>query len=209
MKIYTIIFALFISLSGFSQLSEKKILFKGDSLWYASTGNILFSSVNKGKNWDTAFAKTNRADTIFFYSDFDTTKNIFIADQKTIFIFGWDGTMHFKTILYSSSDCGKSWSKNKFVAENGVVGVSYFHKISPNRFFLDCRYGAYLISDDCGKTWYQNRLTNEKSGCRDERFIFNSNGYISLGFYTDKKCLEKVIVTSPDGGLTWIKEIRD
>jgi photosystem II stability/assembly factor-like uncharacterized protein len=199
------LFFFLLSFSGFSQSVEKKILFKGDSIWYASENQSLYSSTTKGQTWDTIFAKRNLTDTVFFNGALDTATNVFISGQKTLFVFGWDGTMHYKTILYSSSDCGKSWSKIKTVAANGTVDVHYFHKISESNFLLDCRNGYYLYSEDRGKTWIPHNLMTDAIICRDEKIFFAPDGIITYGYFRDKKCKHKIRLYTFDGGKTWVR----
>jgi photosystem II stability/assembly factor-like uncharacterized protein len=197
------LFFLLISISGFSQSVERKILFKGDSIWYAAENQSLYSSTTKGQTWDTIFAKRNQTDTVFFNGALDTATNVFIADQKTLFVFGWDGTMHYKTILYCSSDCGKTWNRSTVYAENGIIGVHYLHKISGNHFFLDCRHGNYMLTFDNGKTWVKKRVTEEKHTCNEGEFIFGDFGYIYYSYITGKNCRVSVNLISKDGGIIW------
>jgi hypothetical protein len=257
MRFRIFIFILSISTFGFSQTTGNKILFQGDSIWYAAQNNFLFSSIDKGKKWDTIFAKNklfgnisstldldstkkvfnpfNRPlfivdttfsvenfdtlpnvfnsidrvipalDTVFFSGAFDTATNIFIPDQRTIFIFGWDGTMLYKTILYCSSDCGKTWSKFSVRAESGLVGVKYLHKISLSQFFLDCRNGSFAVTVNSGKKWNYDDLVQDNHGCiKDENFLFDTNGEIRYGYILKlPENTERVDLLSKDGGLTW------
>lgn len=204
MKFCLFIVFLFISSVGFSQNSGgRRILFKGDSLWYAAENQMLFSSTMKGINWDTIFANRNQTDTVFFNGALDTATNVFISDQKTLFVFAWDGTRHYKTILYSSSDYGKTWVKISIQALHGVVGVNYFHKISPDKFFLDCRSGHYAMSDDAGKTWKTKCVMDGKYRCADERFIFHENGDITFVYSKGQKCKFRRMALSRDNGVTW------
>ncbi|MDQ3109769.1 MAG: hypothetical protein M3R17_07720 [Bacteroidota bacterium] len=186
-----------------SQETQKRILFRSDSTWYAAADQILFSSTNKGANWDTIFAKKSPADTVFFNGALDTATNVFISDAKTIFIFGWDGTMHFKTILFCSSDYGKTWTKTIFYATAGVVGVKYLHKISDTQFFLERRGENYSVTTDSGKTWKNNVIFNSKHGGKDERFTFLENGEIRYSYYRSRERKHKTVLSSKDGGLTW------
>lgn len=202
MKVAALLLFLVISLSSFSQEIYKRILYLGDSVWYAGENQILFSSIDKGISWDTIFANKSQTDTTFFYGVLDTATNVFISDQQTLFVFGWDGTSHHKTILYSSSDSGKTWNKSSIYAHQGIVGVKYFHKISPTKFFLDCRSGSYALTTNSGKTWKTNGLINGYS-CADERFKFLPNGNITYSYGHGTRCAIKATFISKDGGLTW------
>lgn len=204
MKFAAMLF-LFISLNSFSQETQKRILFRGDSIWYAGENQLLFSSTNKGVSWDTAFAKTNPLDTFFINGVLDTATNVFISDQRTLFVFGWDGTMHYKTILYSSFDHGKTWNKLSVYANQGLVGVKYLHKVSQSYFILDRRKGLYSVTEDSGKTWKSQLIWNDKYSCADEGLTFLDNGHITYSFSRGQKCKHKVIMVSVDNGKTWIK----
>lgn len=199
------LFMILFPLCAFAQETQKRILYRGDSLWYAGENQLLLSSTDKGISWDTIFAK-NSLDTIFFNGELDTATNVFISDQRTLFVFGWDGTMHYKTVLYSSTDCGKSWSKTAMHFMYGVIGVKYLHKISSTHFFLEGRNAHYLISEDAGKTWTSKSVAIEKFGCPDERFKFHPNGIISYGYHKGSCVQRRIVRTSNDGGKTWSKE---
>src|ERR1041385_874215 len=123
---FRFLFLLLLTTPVFSQ-AEKKILFHGDSLWYAGEGNLLFASHDKGISWDTIFSKPKTGQPVFFYGAFDTATNVFISGQRIIFIFGWDGTMHNRTILFCTSDYGKTWNKSELYSFNGAVGVKYLY----------------------------------------------------------------------------------
>lgn len=211
MKFSTFILFLFISIFGFSQNSEKKILFKGTSLWYAAENQLLFSTNDEGKNWDTIFEKRNFKSIVFFNGEFDTATNVFISDQRTLFVFGWDGTMHYQTKLYSSLDCGKTWNETQFQGIDGVVGVKYFHKIASEKFFLYLRDGRYAISNDSGKSWTYKIIHpmnflhhfGKKYYCFDDFVQFNPNGEMRISCARDKKCMKRKNMRSTDGGITW------
>lgn len=165
----------------------------------------MFSSMDKGASWDTIFEKRNQIDNVFFYGNFDTATNVFISDQRTLFVFGWDGTMHYKTILYSSSDGGNTWNNLSVYANQGLIGVKYLHKVSETYFILDLRRGLYSISEDAGKTWKTELIWNDKYSCADERLTFLENGDITYTFSSGQECKHKVTMVSKDNGKTWIK----
>ncbi|CAN5757084.1 hypothetical protein BH11BAC7_BH11BAC7_30050 [soil metagenome] len=187
---------LFIPFPSPSQETQKRILFRSDSTWYAADDQLLFSSNDKGVSWDTIFAKKSPADTVFFYGALDTATNVFISDAKTLFVFGWDGTMHYKTILFCSSDYGKTWNKHIFPGNSGSLGTKYLHKINADQFFLDCRKGDYYLTSDTGKTWIRHTMIKQKNTSADEHFTFHKNGDITFEYLEGKK-------RSRDGGNTW------
>jgi photosystem II stability/assembly factor-like uncharacterized protein len=197
---------LFLSITCFSQETQKRILFRGDSIWYAGENQALFSSTNKGASWDTVFAKRNPQDTVFFQGVLDTATNVFIADQRTLFVFGWDGTMLRKTILFSSADGGKTWNKNAFYSSTGILGVKYLHKNAAGDYFLYKRRGYYVYSTDSGKTWEERSIVTSKFGCFDERVIIKPGGEMIIGFSRDKECKTRTMMHSLDGGKTWQKK---
>lgn len=204
-KFVALFFFLLISIPSFSQETQKRILFRGDSIWYAGENQILFSSTNKGVSWDTIFAKRNPPDTVFFMSVFDTATNVFIGDQRTLFVFGWDGSMHRQTILFSSSDCGKTWSKATFYTFASVVGVKYLHKSSPGNYFIYLHRNTYVFSADSGKTWKKSVMHQDKFGCFDERVVIKADGEMTIGFSADKECKTRTMLHSLDGGKTWTR----
>jgi hypothetical protein len=200
---------LLLSITCNSQETQKRILFHSDSIWYAGENQLLFSSTDKGVSWDTIFAKRNPQDTVFFMGVLDTATNVFISDQRTLFVFGWDGTMHRKTILYSSSDGGKMWSKTEVYNNFGVLGVKNLHMISPTQFFLERRRGHYATTLNAGKTWkmeyiIQDTYSPGKYSCADELFTFHTNGNITYSYSPGTKCKSTVKYISHDGGLTWV-----
>jgi hypothetical protein len=204
MKIQALLLFLIISLSSFSQETQKRILFRGDSTWYAAENQILFSSENKGISWDTILAKRS-SDTVFFSGILDTATNVFISDQRTLFVFAWDGTMHYGTFLFCSSDRGKSWNKSTMLAFNGIIGVKYLHKVSSTYFILDRRSGYYSITEDAGHSWKNKCAVTDKFSCADEKLTFLENGHITFRYSRGQKCKDKFLVISTDNGKTWIQ----
>ena len=197
----SILFSVFLP----AQETGKRIFFRNDSLWYAGQNHTLLSSVDKGLSWDTVFGKENFAGPVFFNGGFDTSSNVFVFDAKTIFIFGWDGTMHNKTILFCSSDYGKTWRKSVHSSMNGVVGVKYLHVNSPTEYFLYLRNGYYVYSEDAGNTWQNKSIVATGSGCFDDRFEI-AGGVLQIGYSRDKDCKSRTIMFSADGGKTWNKK---
>ncbi len=197
------LFFIFISTVGFAQTAEKKILFRGDSIWYASQKQFLFSSTDKGEKWDTVFGKRDSVEIVFFDGELDTASNVFISDQHTVFVFGWDGTMLYQTILYCSSDCGKTWRKSKLNSRNGQVGVRYLHRISSQQFFIYLRNGYYAISQDAGKTWEQKCMVTDKYGCFDNQVSYGTKGKMYIRYSRSRNCSKWEKLYSTDGGITW------
>jgi photosystem II stability/assembly factor-like uncharacterized protein len=191
-----------------SSQTEKRILFQSDSTWYAAFDQLLFSSTNKGISWDTIFAKRNPTDTVFFNGPLDTATNVFIPDAKTLFVFGWDGTMHYKTILYSSTDGGKTWNKSWFYTNAGNVGVKYMHKVSASYFIMDRRQGQYSVTEDAGKTWKNKCVMTDKFSCADERLTFHQNGDITYQYSRGQECRFKRVMVSRDNGKTWVNDSK-
>jgi photosystem II stability/assembly factor-like uncharacterized protein len=200
-----IVLFILLSVTCSSQEPTKRILFRSDSTWYAAADQLLFSSSDKGASWDTIFAKRTPTDTVFFNGSLDTATNVFISDAKTLFVFGWDGTIHNKTVLYSSADGGKTWNKAVFYIKGGFVGVKYLHKTVGSRFFLEGREGYYFVTDDYGKTWVKKHVMNYSYffTCTDDRFIFRGNGDITYGYSIEIDCEGRVATISKDGGKTW------
>lgn len=203
-KQITFLFLILFPSLAFSQETQKRILFTGDSIWYAGENQMLFSTTDKGKSWDTIFAK-NSLDTVFIIGILDTATNVFISDQRTLFVFCWDGTMHRKTILFCSSDGGKSWNKTMVYAQYGVVGVKYIHKVSSTHFILDCRQGYYAFTEDAGKTWKSKCIMHGKYSCPDERLTYHPNGDITFSFSLGQQCKHKEMMLSQDYGKSWVK----
>jgi hypothetical protein len=203
-KYFFYFFLFLIPTISFSQEAEKKILFHSDSIWYASQNHVLFSSINKGEKWDTIFGKRDSTEIVFFEGDLDTARNVFISDQHTIFVFGWDGTMLYKTILYCSSDGGKTWNKSIVLGYHGTIGVKYLHKISSGSFFLYLRNGFYVFSQDAGKTWTRKCMTiRQKFKDFDPQVSYKANGDMYLHFTANHEL--HLLVYSTDGGITWFE----
>lgn len=163
---------------------------------------MLLSSVDKGQHWDTIFGKRDSNEVVFFEGDLDTARNVFISDQHTLFVFGWDGTMLYQTFLYCSSDGGKTWNKTILRGYNGTVGVKYLHKISPTSFFIYLRNGFYAYSQDAGKTWTRKCMTiREKFVNFDSQVSYDANGMMFVHFEGNHP--RYLIAYSTDGGITW------
>jgi photosystem II stability/assembly factor-like uncharacterized protein len=197
---FRFLFLLLLTTPAFSQ-GEKKILFRGDSVWYSGEGNLFFISRDKGIKWDTIFSKPQSDQPVFFYGAFDTATNVFISDQRTVFLFGWDGTMHNKTILFCSSDYGKTWSKSVHNSRDGVVGVKYLHPSLPGIFFLDLRDGYIGVSNDYGKTWKEKNIS-KKYHCYSMLEVYE-DGTLGITAFRDKKCTQVVMLESKNNGATW------
>ena len=204
MKSAVLLFSLLFSAFLPAQETGRRIFFRSDSLWYAGQNHVLLSSVNKGLSWDTVFGKEIFTEPVFFNGGFDTSSNVYVFDAKTIFIFGWDGTMHNKTILFSTSDYGKTWNRSVHNSINGVVGVKYL-QVSSTGYFLYLRNGYYDFSEDGGKTWQQKCMVDHKFGCFDDRFKL-VNGTMTIGYSRDKACKTRTILYSHDGGKTWRRD---
>jgi hypothetical protein len=205
MKIQALLLFLVISLSSFSQETQKRILFRGDSLWYAAQEQVLFSSADQGVNWDTIFYKKNQVGFLFFNGVFDTATNIYIADQLTIFVFGWDGTMLYTTVISSSFDGGKTWKRDPLVANNGLVGIKYMYQASPGNYFIYLREGDYAVINNSEKRWQLKKMPKQFH-CYQETVSVNKAGEIRVKCFADKKCTQPVLLISKDGGATWISD---
>ncbi|MFB6226631.1 MAG: WD40/YVTN/BNR-like repeat-containing protein [Candidatus Paceibacteria bacterium] len=148
-----------------------------DALYWASRGNGLYYSYNKGQAWQKA---TGPLEGKFVY-------NVAIHPEDKCTIFATDGLN-----VYRSNDCSRSWEQvHKEDRQRARINTLAFQQSEPYKLFLGKKNGDLLATSNFGTSW--NVIKRFDASIAE--------------IYTDKQHPKSIFIASQQKGLFRSKDL--
>lgn len=157
------------------------------SISYVSTGNIIFKTTDKGKNWSKIYLDAGQQQVTAIAVDNNDSSKIYAGLNDGRFL--------------NSSDYGKTWQVlNNF---SDVIKQILITKNNSKIIYVATTNKGFYQTIDYGKTWQDLTLNQKFSGIRTFKFaIFDQTKNNSLIIATKYGLLK-----TNDAGITW-EEIK-
>jgi photosystem II stability/assembly factor-like uncharacterized protein len=121
--------------------------------WGVTTKGRVIHTADFGKTWSVSVAMTSTADTVGLTS-------ATFRDAKNGFVFGGFGARAGDTLVYATSDGGKTWSMRRRPPNRSGIWGGAFVRTAGSQTIVTVGPGGSAYSRDGGNTWVQMDSVN-------------------------------------------------